>query len=123
MHLPDETGALADLKCEGEYDPRASRSKGKEAKAKNDKTAQQVKIELIREAMEQCAEDGVEPTRNAILERIGEFRGNPVSSSQLKSWTCNVSKWSPFRIKDGTNLIYDKDNQALEFDGEIDLSE
>ena len=78
---------------------------------------------MIREAMEQCAEDGVEPSRNAILERIGKFRGKPVSDSQLKSWTGNASKWSPFRIKAGTNLIYDKDNQALEFDGEIDLSE
>lgn len=122
MHLPDETGALADLKCEGEYDPRASRSKGRDVKAKNDKSAQRVKVDLIRNAMEQCAEDGVEPTRETILERIGEFRGKPVSKSQLKSWTGNASKWSPFRVKDGTELVYDKDNQALDFDGEIDLS-
>ncbi len=84
---------------------------------------QQLKVSLIREAMEQCAEDGVEPTRETILERIGEFRGKPVSKDQLKSWTGNASKWSPFRVKEGTKLVYDKDNQALDFDGEIDLSE
>lgn len=125
VHLPDETGALADLKCEGEYDPRASRSKGRDVKAKNDKSVQQQKVSLIREAMEQCAEDGIEPTRVNVLERIGEveFRGKPFDMNALIYATSEKAKWSPFRVKKDTNLLYDKSNQALDFDGEIDLSE
>lgn len=124
VHLPDETGALADLKCEGEYDPRASRSKGRDVKAKNDKNVQQQKVSLIREAIEQCAEDGVEPTRANVLERIGEveFRDKPFDMKALKYATGEKAKWSPFRVKKGTDVLYDKDNQALDFDGEIDLS-
>ena len=122
--MPDETGALADLKCEGEYDPRASRSKGREASQKAFKSEQQQKVSLIREAMERCAEDGVEPTRVNVLERIGEveFRGKPFDMRALKYATGNNAKWSPFRVKEGTDLLYDKNNQALDFDGEIDLS-
>ena len=122
VHLPDETGALADLKCEGEYDPRASRSKGRDVKAKNDKTAQQVKIELISDAMEQCAEDGVDPTRKNLLERIGEFKGEEVTESQLKSWTGNASKWSPFRYDADAKVIYNMVNRAIPFEGEVDLT-
>ena len=82
-------------------------------------------MSLIREAMEQCAEDGVEPTRSNVLERIGEveFRGKLFDMRALKYATGNNAKWSPFRVKEGTDLLYDKNNQALDFDGEIDLSD
>lgn len=116
---------MADLKCEGEYDPRASRSKGREASQKAFKSEQQQKVGLIRDAMEQCAEDGVEPTRVNVLERIGEveFRGKPFDMDALIYATSKKAKWSPFRVKKDTNLLYDKNNQALDFGGEIDLSE
>ena len=109
----------------GRVRPESEPIEGRETKAKNDKTAQQVKIELIREAMEQCAEDGVEPTRVNVLERIGEveFRGKPFDMNALIYATSEKAKWSPFRVKKDTNLLYDKSNQALDFDGEIDLSE
>ena len=125
VHLPDETGALADLKCEGEYDPRAKWTKGQEAAKKARKSVQQQKIDLIREAMEQCAEDGVKPTRVNVLERIGkvEFEGKPFDYGALKYATGNKAKWSPFRVEEDTGILYDKNNQALDFDGEIDLSE
>lgn len=125
VHLPDETGALADLKCEGEYDPRAKWTKGQEAAKKACKSVQQQKIDLIREAMEQCVEDGVKPTRVNVLERIGDVKinGKPFNEGALKYATGEKAKWSPFRVKEDTDILYDKNNQALDFDGEIDLSE
>ena len=130
VHTPDETGALADLHCEGEFEPvkRFRRSgesakRGRETKAKNDRSKQEVKIDLMRDAIDCCIDDGVEPTRENVLERIGEFDGEQVTKSQLMAWTRDKAKWSPFRVKDdGSNALYDTTDVAFEFDGEIDLS-
>ena len=77
----------------------------------------------MRDAIAECAADGVEPTRENVLERIGEFEGEQVTKSQLLAWTRDKAKWSPFRVKDdGSNALYDTTDVAFEFDGEIDLS-
>ena len=65
----------------------------------------------------------MEPTRENVLERIGEFDGERVTKSKLRDWTNSKAKWSPFRIKDdGSNALYDTTDVAFDFDGEIDLS-
>ena len=130
VHVPDETGALGDLHCEGEFEPTKrfrrtgeSARRGRETKAKNDRTKQDVKIDLMRDAIAECAADGVEPTRENVLERINKFDGEQVTKSQLLAWTRDKAKWSPFRVKDdGSNALYDTTDVAFEFDGEIDLS-
>lgn len=77
-----------------------------------------------RDAIAECAADGVEPTRENVLERIGEFEGEQVTKSRLRDWTNSKAPWSPFRIKnDGSNALYDTTDVAFEFDGEIDLSD
>ena len=112
-HRPDETGVLADLGADG--DEQARRQKGAEATAEKAARKQAEKVRLMRDALDECGRDGVPPTRAAVLERIGEIDGKPVSMGQLKEWTGKRASWSPIKIdpeKPG-NVLADTEAEAL----------
>ena len=118
VHKIDETGMLSDLKCEGEYDPGKSRQKGQKASVSRRKDEQREKVAAIRDAVNECRENGVSPTRANVLERIGEVCGEEVTKTKLESWT--KAKWCPFRVKnDGSNELCEDIGKALNFDGEV----
>lgn len=85
-HEPDITGSLADLKVEGEIpSPEERRRKGTENAKARRVSQQRDKIRLMRDAIAACKSEGVEPTRPAVLERIGELDGEPVTRDMLKN--------------------------------------
>lgn len=96
VHKADKTGVLADVAADGSEE--ASRQKGTENAAKRRKIEQAEKLKLMQEAMDQCRRDGVQTTRANVLERIGEFKGSPVSADSIKNWTVNKATWSTIRV-------------------------
>lgn len=112
VHILDRSGQMRRWKVEGE-DPWAEqqelRRKGKAAK---DMADQAEKNRLVRDAVRECADDGVTPTRANVLERIGEFGGRGVTDSQLKAWTNpNRNAWAEFgvtRNRDGVDVVTER---------------
>ena len=61
------------------------------------KADQDEKNKLLKEAVDACEEEGVEPTRENVAEYIGEFKGKAVTEGQVKAWTTpSKSKWSNY---------------------------
>lgn len=98
-HRVDESGVLADVSADGSEE--ANREKGIEAAKRRRRCEQSEKVRLMRDAMDECARDGVPPTRSNVFERIGEFKGKPVSKTQLRNWTLESADWSPIRVAEG----------------------
>ena len=69
--------------------------------------------------MRSCVDDGVPASRANVRKRIGEVCGSEVTKDMLSNWTVNSAEWSPIRFNKKTGELYDTENQALEFDGEI----
>ena len=122
-HSPDADGSLSDLSVEGEWQaltPQQRRRKGQERSRGRARELQAEKVSAMREAIAACGEDGVRPTRENVLERIGEVDGREVTKTMLQNWTKEKAKWSPFRVReDGSNEIYDASGEALGWDDEI----
>ena len=109
VHLVDASGEARRWKVEGE-DPYAERNRRRdEAKAAKQMADQQEKNALVREALAACAEECLAPTRENVLEQIGELGGEKVSEGQLKRWTTpSKSPWAEFqavRDRDGRWLV------------------
>ena len=122
-HIPDADGSLSDLSVEGEWQaltPQQRRRKGQERSRGRARELQAEKVSAMREAIAACGEDGVRPTRENVLERIGEVDGKEVTKTRLKHWTVAKATWSPFRVRDdGSNEIYDASDDALGWEDEI----
>jgi RecA-family ATPase len=111
---PDTQGILSKCHVEGEeltwQEKNEKRRQGRIEQADNERRE---KIAIVREALAMCEEDGVFPTRKNVLERLGEYDGNPVSQGTLTAWTSKGSKRAlgPFSCEkdEATNrwLIYD----------------
>lgn len=99
-HRVDKSGVLGDAAYEGDVLALdAGRAMGREKAAESRARGQDEKNRLMREAFEECARDGVPPTRASMLERIGEFRGKEVSQRMLQRWTTpSASKWTEFAV-------------------------
>ena len=95
-HSVDETGVLEDVAFEGDVQALAAgRELGREKAAESRARDQDEKNRLLLEAMDACKADGVGQTRSNVHERIGEFKGKPVSLGMVRSWTNpSKSKWS-----------------------------
>ena len=62
-------------------------------------------VAALDEAVNQCIENGLPPTRANVLDRI-EVNGKRPTKDQLKNWTQNGADWSPWRVaSDGTNEL------------------
>lgn len=112
VHLMDRAGELAKLKVDGEQESwRERKQRRDDARSAKVESDQAEKVRLMSEAYEACREDGVRPTRRAMLERIGEFDGKPVSDGQLRAWTKpGKAPWSPFEVRDdpdGVSVVTD----------------
>ncbi len=85
---PDTQGLLSSCHVEGEelswQEKNDRRRQGRLEQADNDRRE---KIALVRDALELCLKDDVYPTRNNVLERIGEFDGAQITKGQLTAWT------------------------------------
>lgn len=94
----------------------AARQKGTENAARRRRRDQDEKVRLIRDAMADCARDKVEPTRAAVLERIGEFNGKGVTKAQLRSWTRAEAEWCPIKVADdgrADGLLADREEGSI----------
>lgn len=116
VHKIDDLKVLSDLKSEGEKKRKRSAKVIQDARKKSAQKAQSEKVELVREAMEMCVEDGVEPTRSNILERIKPFNEKEITSRQLREWTSPRSKWCPIKVdpeNEDSGLLVDTDLKDL----------
>lgn len=98
VHRIDDTKVLSDLKSEGERGARKSAKDIQKARKDSAQKARTEKVKLMRDAMESCVKDGVDPTRNNVLERIDYFNDKEVTLRQLKDWTSPKTKWSPIKV-------------------------
>lgn len=117
MHREDATGQLADASPEGEELGRTDyRAQGRERKAKADERRQAEKLEALREGMQACAEDAVEPTVRNVLERMPEVGGKQVSEGQLRNWLKpGKNSWCTITVeaeKGKTGVLRDPDMEA-----------
>lgn len=96
-HEVDTTGMLSDAMTEGEALPMSEyRKQGREKKAQRDKGRQAEKLKALREGMEQCAIDGVEPTIQAVVERMPEVGGKQITVNSVRLWVQkNKNPWCP----------------------------
>lgn len=100
LHLPDASGSMGSWKMEGEDPLGQQMEQRRERKKRHDEEQHAGRIRAIRDAMRQCDDDGVPPTRGNVLERIVDVDGTKVSSAQLKYWTNPAkSPWSPFSFE------------------------
>lgn len=95
VHEMDRTGYLKALQAEGEGEDRATyRAKGREKKAANDAKRQDVKLQALREGIEQCAIDGVPATVENTVERMPEVDGKAPTPGQVRNWVKpGANKW------------------------------
>ena len=97
VHVLDHAGKLAKLKVEGEDPYLKNKEKRDKANQEQIKADQDEKNKLLKEAVDACEEEGVEPTRENVAEYIGEFKGKAVTEGQVKAWTTpSKSKWSNY---------------------------
>lgn len=131
VHRPDATGALSDLAVAGDWAglspaerrrrQEAGRKRGADGSRRGAEAKRAEKVEAIRQALSDCADDGVAPTRANVLERIGKVGGRAVKRDDLKNWTRASASWSPFRVRqDGSDELYEEPSEALPWDSEIE---
>ena len=97
IHLTDANGELAKYKVEGEDPYLRNKEKRDREQAEKFKADQDEKNQLLKEAIDACAEEGIEPSRANILEVIGEYKGKAVTEGQVRDWTTpKKSPWSNF---------------------------
>lgn len=123
VHRLDDTGALADLRPEGEPPtPAERRRRGNRASSSRRRDEQEERVRMMRDAIAACRDEGSAPTREAVRNMIESIEGVTVSKAQIKNWTVSNAAWSPIRVRDdGSNELYDTSDGALEWDGEIDV--
>ena len=98
VHLNDANGELAKYKVEGEDPHLRNKEKRDREQAEKFKADQDEKNQLLKEAIDACTEEGIEPSRANILEVIGEYKGKAVTEGQVRDWTTpKKSPWSNFR--------------------------
>lgn len=103
MHMRDPTGMLADASPEGEVIERnAYRAQGRERKAKNDSKRHDEINAAISSAVQECSEDGVEPTQENVASRMPDIAGSPVTKSRLKNWTKDSCGWCDWKTRKGS---------------------
>lgn len=108
----DRSGLLSKLRVEGEeMDPAQKRKLRDERRDERHASDQAEKVRLVGEAVAECRADGVLPTRQNVLERIGEYHDEAVTRGQLNGWTNpSRSQWTPFSVvrdANGTDVIVD----------------
>lgn len=87
VHKVDTSGILQDASPEGEVISQQDyRQKGREKKAERDEARQREKLQALREGMEQCKIDGVEPTIANVVDRMPEVAGRQVSKGTVQNW-------------------------------------
>lgn len=104
VHVVDHNGDLTRYKVEGEDPFLKNKERREKAKKERYEKDQNVKNALIEEAYQACVDDGMKPTRDNLLEYIGEYDGKAVSDGQLKAWTTpSKSPWTKFRCVEQTS--------------------
>ena len=100
LHVADS--ALSDAPEMGEVKSTATGGKRTSGEGNPRKKSRHEKInELISEAVEACADDGVKPTRKEVRARIGKLDGKAVSAAQVTKWTTpSKSSWSEWEVRD-----------------------
>jgi hypothetical protein len=114
---PDTQGILSKCHVEGEeLTWQERKEKMREARLEQADNERIEKITLVRDALEQCAKDGVYPTRENVLERIDELDGKQITMGQLKGWTTTNGKRAlgPFSCEkdETTNRWLISDNKS-----------
>lgn len=100
---PDASGRLGRLNVMGSRADGSARG-GDGRRAVADKVRER-NCEILREVLEDCATEGVVPTRAEVLPRFNEkapHGAKPVSEITLRSWTVPTGPY-PFKIDSKTN--------------------
>lgn len=101
---PDESGRLEKFNVKGSRADGAARG-GDGRKAVADE-ARERNCTVIREVLDDCASDGVTPTRAEVLDRFNKKASanglKQITASTLRSWTVPSGKY-PFRVDGETN--------------------
>ncbi len=119
VHERDATGALSDLFAEGDTSPEAladAKMRGRETARRNTGRRQEERVEAMREALDECAREGVKPTRERMAERVERILGEELPKSGLANWTRDSAKWSPIRARkdgEGTWVLYDAELEPM----------
>ena len=118
VHLTDSVGELAKFKVEGEDPYLKNREKRDRARKEKEDAAHEKIVEIMREAIESCASDGVSATRKNVLERIAPLNDKAVTKGQVESWTTPTkTKWTPFTMAkngDGLSVVVESDQAENE---------
>ena len=122
-HRLDDTGALADLRPDGEPPtPAERRRRGRGRASKRVEEERRERVRIMRDALAACREDGIKPTRDAVREMIERIEGMTVSKETMQNWTQARAKWSPIRCRqDGSNELYDTEDEVIDWDGEASV--
>lgn len=101
IHRLDGDGRLKQMQPEGELTDRAEyRARGREKKAANDAKRQGGKLQALREGMQRCAVDGVEPTLVNTVERMPEVGGKVPTVGQVRGWVKpGKNEWCPIALE------------------------
>ena len=107
LHVVDHE--LDKMEEAGAENPRGQSGKpsgGKSSGGKTKKSTAEKKNDAIAEAVQSCAEDGVQPTRANVLERLQGNGFKKPSVSTFESWTRNKeeSKWCEWRCVNENGL-------------------
>lgn len=110
----DVTGKLARYSVEGQ-DPIAEVNCRRKRRAQSDREG---RVALMRSAIAACRDEGVPPTRQAVLDQINKGRDEDdrIPMSTLGNWTCSKADWSPFRCSgyDDGYVLYDIFEQSVD---------
>lgn len=118
VHERDATGALSDLFAEGDDSPEAlaaGRARGHARHKENSTRRQGERVRAMREALDECAREGVKPTRERMAQKVEAILGEDLPESGLKAWTTGKAKWSPIRARkdaDEAWVLYDTELEA-----------
>ena len=104
LHIVDD-GSLKGAEVAGDYAGAMTRSqhieKNKKAKREREMRAHQERVNAIREAIEECEREGLQPTRENVLDWMPEVNDRAVSMRQLKEWTRPAATWCPYGLGKG----------------------
>lgn len=127
-HQMDWTGALADLRINGEYVDLFSergqklREQGRQKAIDKNKALQEEKKKVLKEAVEGCINNGLIPERQTVADYINdnELWDGEVTKKQIQNWT--NAKWSDYVARKDENgkwplIPKASDGEALNWDG------